>query len=506
MRDPLRRVVIVGGGSAGWITAAPLARMLCGDPAKRCEVVVVESPEIGTIGVGEATLPTISFYNQMLGLDEADFVRSTKASFKLGIEFRDWGRVGHHFFHGFGEFGPNIHHRPLWMYWLRLRAADPTLPSYEEWSTATVMARQGRFALPRPGEASPAGAYSYAYHFDAALYGAYLRDYALRHGAQRIEGTITHVETRPEDGFVSTLVLRDGRRVDGDLFIDCSGFRALLIGGAMNSPFEDWSHWLPCDRALAVPSERVDPVTPCTTSTAKVAGWQWRIPLQHRTGNGLVYCSAYLSEDTASALLLSGLDSKALDEPRPLRFTTGRRREAWVKNVVAVGLSSGFLEPLESTSIQLIMDGVSRLTALWPDQQFAPALAAEFNRQMAYRYESVRDFIILHYKLGERRDSDFWRYCAGMPIPDALAHQIELFSSTGRVAILEPEGFGVPSWASIFMGLGLMPERYDPYVDLVDGDVVRQHLTGVREAIRQTVSAMPAHGDFLARWARAGSA
>jgi hypothetical protein len=504
--DSLTRVVIVGGGSAGWITAAPLARMLCGAPERPCEVVVVESAEIGTVGVGEATLPTIAFYNHMLGLDEADFVRSTKASFKLGIEFRDWGRIGHHFFHGFGDFGPAVHNRPLWMYWLRLRAADPSLPSYEEWSTATTMAREGRFALPRQGEPSPANAYNYAYHFDAGLYGAYLRDYAVRYGAQRIEGTIAGVETRGEDGFVSTLVLRDGRRIDGDLFIDCSGFRALLIGDTMKSPYEDWSHWLPCNRALAVPSERVDPIAPFTVSTAKVAGWQWRIPLQHRTGNGLVYSSAHLGDDAAAGLLLSGLDGKALDAPRPLRFTTGRRREGWVKNVVAIGLSSGFLEPLESTSIQLIMDGVSRLTALLPDRRFEPALAAEFNRQMAYRYESVRDFIILHYKLGERRDSEFWRYCADMPIPDALAHQIELFRRTGRVAIIEPEGFGVPSWASIFMGLGLMPERYDPYVDLVDGEVVRRHLMGVREAIRQSVRSLPTHRDFLARLERPVSA
>lgn len=502
----LRKVVIVGGGSAGWITAAPLARMLCGPAAQPCEVVVVESPEIGTVGVGEATLPTIAFYNQMLGLDEAEFVKNTRASFKLGIEFKDWGRIGHRFFHVFGDFGPTIHNRPLWMYWLRLRASEPNLPSYEEWSTATVMARHGRFALPQDGEPSPASAYKHAYHFDAALYGAYLRDYALQHGAQRIEGTIVNVETRPDDGFVAALHLRDGRRINGDLFIDCSGFRALLIGGVMNSRYEDWSHWLPCDRALAVPCERVDPMTPYTTSSAKAAGWQWRIPLQHRTGNGLVYCSAHLSDDEATRTLLDGLDGPALDEPRPLRFTTGRRREGWTKNVVAIGLSSGFLEPLESTSIQLIMDGVSRLTALMPDRHFAPALAAEFNRQMAYRYESVRDFIILHYKLGERRDSAFWRYCAEMPIPDNLAHQIELFRSSARVAIIEPEGFGVPSWASILFGLGIVPEHYDPYVDRVDAAIVKQHLAGVHEAIRRTVLNTPSHGDFLARLiARSGS-
>jgi 2-polyprenyl-6-methoxyphenol hydroxylase-like FAD-dependent oxidoreductase len=497
--NALRKVVIVGGGSAGWITAAPLARMLCDPGAQPCEVVVVESPEIGTVGVGEATLPTIAFYNQMLGLDEADFVKKTRASFKLGIEFKDWGRIGHRFFHGFGDFGPTIHSRPLWMYWLRLRASEPDLPSYEEWSTATMMARHQRFALPQDGEPSPANAYGYAYHFDAALYGTYLRDYAQRHGAQRIEGTIVNVEMRPDDGFVAAVHLRDGRRIDGDLFIDCSGFRALLIDGAMKSRYEDWSHWLPCDRALAVPCERVDPMTPYTTSTAKAAGWQWRIPLQHRTGNGLVYCSAHLSDDEAAQTLLAGLDGQALDDPRPLRFTTGRRREAWVKNVVAIGLSSGFLEPLESTSLQLIMDGVSRLTALMPDRHFAPALAAEFNRQMAYRYESVRDFIILHYKLGERRDSAFWRYCAEMPIPDDLAHQIGLFRSSGRVAIIEPEGFGVPSWASILFGLGIVPERYDPYVDRVDLAMVRRHLAGVHETIRRAVPTMPGHGDFLAR-------
>ena len=497
----LKKIVIVGGGSAGWITAAPLARMLCrpDEPDQHCDVTLVESAEIGTVGVGEATLPTIQLYNQMLGIDEADFVRKTKASFKLGIDFRDWGRLGNRFFHGFGGFGPAMHNRPLWAYWLRLRSLDPTLPSYEEWSTATVMANQMRFALPRPGEASPASAFNYAFHFDASLYGAYLREYALRHGANRLEGTIVRVETRPEDGFVAAVHLSDGRRIEGDLFIDCSGFRALLIDGAMKSPYEDWSHWLPCDRALAVPCERAEPMTPYTTSTARSAGWQWRIPLQHRTGNGLVYCSSHLGDDEAARALLANLDGKPLDDPRPQRFVTGRRKQAWTKNVVAIGLSSGFLEPLESTSIQLIMDGVSRLTALLPDRSFAPTLAAEFNRQMAYRYESVRDFIILHYKLGERADSEFWRYCTHMSIPDDLAHQIDLFRETGRVAIIEPEGFLEPSWASILLGLGVMPQRYDPFIDLVDLGLVRRQLGAVHDAIRRTVQSMPSHTEFLAQ-------
>ncbi|MCE4539727.1 tryptophan 7-halogenase [Pelomonas sp. P7] len=496
----LRNIVIVGGGSAGWITAAPLARMLGGrDGAGTCAVTLVESPDIGTVGVGEATLPTVRFYNQMLGLDEIDFVRKTQASFKLGIEFRDWGRVGHRFFHGFGGFGPAIHQRPLWSYWLRLRELDPALPSYEEWSTATMMARSQRFMPPQPGEPAPANAFDFAYHFDATLYAAYLRDYAVRHGARHLQGTIDRVETAEHNGFVTALHLSDGRRIEGDLFIDCSGFRALLIGGAMNSPYEDWSHWLPCDRALAVPCARAERTTPYTTSTARSAGWQWRIPLQHRTGNGLVYSSSHLADDEAARLLLASLDGQALDEPRQQRFVAGRRKRAWVKNVVAIGLSSGFLEPLESTSIHLIMEAVGRLTALLPDRDFAPTLADEFNRQMAYRYESVRDFIILHYALGERRDSEFWRYCATMSIPDGLAHQIELFRQSGRVAILEPEGFAEPSWVSLLLGLGVVPRRHDPYADLVDAEGVRRHLLGVREAIQRAVSAMPSHDDFLAR-------
>ena len=505
--DPLRRIVIVGGGSAGWITAAPLARMLCrpGDPAGHCDVTVVESAEIGTVGVGEATLPTIAVYNRMLGIDEADFVHRTRATFKLGIEFRDWGHLGHRFFHGFGGFGPAIDDRPLWSYWLRLKAQDPATPSYEEWSTATVMARQQRFLPPQPGEPSPANAFDYAYHFDAGLYGAYLRDYATAHGAQRVEGTIVRVETSPHNGFVTALHLANGQRIEGDLFIDCSGFRALLIHGAMGSPYEDWSRWLPCDRAWAVPCSRTDPIAPYTTSTARSAGWQWRIPLQHRTGNGLVYCSSHLREDEAAQRLLDSLDGKALDEPRQQRFLAGRRRQAWVKNVVAIGLSSGFLEPLESTSIHLIMEAAGRLTALLPDRHCEPSLADEFNRQMAHRYESVRDFIILHYKLGERRDSEFWRYCSAMDIPEGLAHQIELFRRTGRVAILEPDGFAEPSWVSLLLGLGLEPQGRDPYVDLVDLNAATRHLLSVHDAIRRTVAQLPSHAEFLDGLLRARS-
>jgi glycine/D-amino acid oxidase-like deaminating enzyme len=505
MSDPsIRRIVIVGGGTAGWMAAAPLAqRFVAAGGPSACEIVLVESPDIGTIGVGEATLPPIRAYNRTLGLDGADFVRKTQGSFKLGIEFRDWGRVGHRFFHGFGDFGPAIENRSAWQYWLRLSGMTDGLPGYEEWSTATVMARNHRFTPPEGEVPSAANAFSFAYHFDAGLYAAYLREYTLARGAQRIEGLIVDVELRPEDGFVAAVKLADGRRIDGDLFIDCSGFRALLIGGAMQSPFEDWSALLPCNSALAVPSERVEPLTPYTTSTAKAAGWQWRIPLQHRTGNGHVYGSQFISDDEAAGTLLAGLDGKALDAPRQLRFTTGRRKDGWVRNVVAIGLAGGFLEPLESTSIQLIMDGVGRLIQFFPDRRFKPRLAAEFNRLMARQYESIRDFIVLHYKLTERRDGELWRYCAAMPIPDTLAHQIELFRESGRVAIFDPDGFAEPSWVSLFLGLGLRPAGHDPFVDHIDPQALLQHFARLRQAIQHTVGGMPVHADYIARHVKA---
>lgn len=498
----IRKIVIVGGGTAGWMAAAPLAQRLCAGGGRRCEIVLVESPEIGTIGVGEATLPPIRFYNQSLGLDDTDFINKTQASYKLGIEFKDWGHLGNRFFHGFGDFGPAVDGLAGHMLWLRLRlAGQADLPPHEDWSTATVMARHNRFTLPQGDRPSAANAYSYAFHFDAGLYAAYLRDYALQRGAVRIEGTIVDVELRPEDGFVAAVRLSDGRRIDGDLFLDCSGFRGLLIEGAMKAGYEDWSAMLPCNSAQAVPSARALRLTPFTTSTARAAGWLWRIPLQHRTGNGHVYCSHFTSDAEAARTLLDGLDTAPLDAPRQLRFTTGRRRQAWVKNVVALGLASGFLEPLESTSIQLILDGVGRLLQYLPDRDFHPALAAEYNRRMRTQYESVRDFIVLHYKLTRRDDSEFWRYCAAMPIPETLQHQIELFQQSGRITILDPEGFAEPSWFSLLLGLGALPASRDPGLDRFDEGQLRTHLARVRTAIAGTVAGMPDHGDYLARHA-----
>lgn len=491
----IRKIVIVGGGTAGWMTAAPLALKL----GNTCEIVLVESPEIGIIGVGEATLPTLRYYNLALGLDGTDFVKKTQATFKLGIEFKDWGHTGNRFFHGFGDFGPAIENRPPHMYWLRLAREFKAMPSYEEWSMATMMARNHRFLPPHGDMQAITNAYSYAFHFDAGLYAAYLRDYAMQRGTQRIEGMITEVEQHPETGFITALKLRDGRRIDGDLFIDCSGFRGLLIEGVYKAGYDDWSAMLPCNSALAVPCTKVEKLTPYTTSTAKSAGWTWRIPLQHRTGNGHVYCNAFTTDEEASRVLLDGLDGRALGEPRQLRFTAGRRRKSWIKNCVAVGLSSGFLEPLESTAINVIENMVGWLIQFFPDRDFRPELADEFNRLVSERYEFVRDFIILHYKATNRTDSEFWRYCANMPIPDTLRHQIDLFRETGRVVIYDPQGFSVPSHVSILMGLGVVPKNYDPLVDLIDLRQLHGHFANLRDAIAQTVKGMPEHKDYIAQ-------
>jgi tryptophan halogenase len=497
----IRRIVIVGGGTAGWMAASPLAQRLgpnSGNPAGCCEVILVESPEIGTIGVGEATLPTIAVYNAALGLDPADFVRKTKATFKVGIDFQDWGHLGNRFFHGFGDFGPSLGSQPTHMYWLRMAKEFNNMPSLENWSIPSMMARDMKFTPPVNATPSITDAYSYGFQFDAGLYANYLRDYAMARGAQRIEGMIVDVEQHPESGFITAVKLRDGRRIEGDLFIDCSGFRALLIEGALKAGYDDWSEQLPCNSALAVPCASSGPLTPYTRVMAKESGWVWRIPLQHRTGNGHVYSNAFTSDEAARKVLLDSIDDEALDEPRQLRFVTGRRRKSWVKNCVAVGLSAGFVEPLESTSINLIETAVGKLIELFPDRDCRPELADEFNRVMGIRYESLRDFIVLHYKLTKRDDSEFWRYCANIRISDSLRHQIELFRETGRVTVLDPNGFAEPSFVAMMMGLGVVPKRYDPFVDQVDIREVHGHFASVRDMIAQAVRGMPLHGSYVA--------
>ena len=481
------------------MTAAPLAQRM----GNTCSIVLIESPEIGTIGVGEATLPTIRFYNAALGLDGGDFMRKTQASFKVGIEFKDWGRQGNRFFHGFGDFGPSLDGVAPHQYWLRLAQAFKNMPSIENWSVPSVMARNSRFLPPGASDSIVGSSYSFGYHFDAGLYAAYLREYAMARGAARIEGTIVDVEQHPETGFVTALKLKDGRRIEGDLFVDCSGFRGLLIEGTLKAGYEDWSNYLPCNSALAVPCAKIAVLTPYTTSTAKSAGWQWRIPLQHRTGNGHVYSNGFISDEAARQTLLDGLDGRALDEPRQLRFVTGRRRKSWVKNVVAIGLSAGFVEPLESTSISLIENAVGLLVGAFPDRDCSSELADKFNAYMGRRYESVRDFIILHYKVTARDDSAFWRYCANMPVPDSLMQQIDAFRANGSVLIHDRDGFLEPSFVAMLMGLGVMPAAYDPAADKLDLRILHGHFAGLRDQIAATVQAMPSHNRFIETMAAA---
>ena len=425
MKVTIERVVIVGGGTAGWMAAALIARVI----GPRVTVTLVESEEIGIVGVGEATIPPIQHVNAVLGIDEADFLRETRGTIKLAIRFDDWGALGQSYYHTFGAAGRNTAFCSFHHYWARARRAG-VAADYWDYDLNYLAAREGKFA--RIQVEDPTWHLPYAYHLDSSLYGQYLRRYSERAGVTRIEGMVADVR-RADTGDVAALVLKDGREVGGDLFVDCSGARGLLIQRALNVGYEDWSHWLPCDRAMAVPTARHDTTPPYTRSTARTAGWQWRIPLQHRVGNGLVYSSRHLSDDAAAALLLGNLDGAVLGDPRIIPFRTGRARRQWDLNVVGVGLSSGFLEPLESTSIYLIQSAIVRLLHHFPHAGIRSAAVAEYNRQSRIEFETVRDFIILHYHASSRDDSSFWRDVRAAPLPDRLAAKIELFRATGAL-------------------------------------------------------------------------
>lgn len=492
----VRRIVIVGGGTAGWMTALALVRMA---PPSNFTITLVESAEIGIVGVGEATLPTIRQFNDAVGVDEPSVLRNAHATFKLGIEFCDWHRRGHRFFHGFGDYGPDIAGIAPFHQITRLGRYD----QLDDYSVAAVAARAGRFAHPAEPGGGLASSYSYAYHFDASRYAANLARIAVAAGVGHVEGQVEHVAIGAGSGLIEKLVLRDGRTIEGDLFIDCSGFRALLIGGAMGVGFEDWGYWLPADRAWAVPCAGGEDIAPFTRATATSGGWRWRIPLQHRVGNGQVYSSAFQDDDAALTELIAGLEGEPLAQPRQLRFKTGHRRQFWAGNCVAIGLSGGFLEPLESTSINLIERGIGRLIELFPTAGLDPALMRDYNRTMSDAFSSIRDFIILHYRLSER-DEPFWQAMRRQSIPDTLAHQIELFTATGEIAIIDDRSFAAPSWAAILFGMGIVPRSYHPLADRQPIGNVAVHFDQGKRMIGDLVKRMPMHRAYFDRMADAG--
>ena len=490
----IRKVVIVGGGTAGWMTAAVLSKVLGPD---YCDIDLIESEEIGTVGVGEATIPQIRLFNDLLGLDENDFIRATQGTFKLGIEFVDWGKIGDRYIHPFGKYGIDMEGVSFHAFFLKGRAQGAS-HDLSDFSLEASAAREGRFMRSIKAGNSPLSNVRYAFHFDASLYAAYLRKFAEARGVVRREGKVVDVALRPQDGFVDSVRLDNGEVVDADLFIDCSGFRGLLIEQALKTGYEDWSHWLPCDRALAVPCARVTSPTPFTRSTARSAGWQWRIPLQHRTGNGYVYSSAHLSEEEATLTLMSNLDGKALADPRALRFVTGRRKRFWNRNVVALGLASGFMEPLESTSIHLVQSGIAKLLSMFPDRSFDPVEIDRYNRVVGEEYERIRDFLVLHYNATQRDDSGFWNDVRTMALPEGLKEKYEIYRSRGRIFRENDELFSDTSWFAVMAGQNLWPASYDPVADVLDAAETRKRLDSIAGVIRTCVNQMPAHDAFIA--------
>jgi tryptophan halogenase len=487
----IKKVVIAGGGTAGWMVAALLSETI----GKVVDIRLIESDEIGTVGVGEATIPPLVRYHGLCKINEKDFMAAVQATFKLGIAFENWRDVNEDYIHSFGNTG--VDHwsagfQHLWLSGHRKGIAS----DYGDYCLELRAAEENKFAhLPKNGM-------NYAYHLDATLYAKFLRKLSEENGARRVEGKIVKVNTDPESGFITSLTLESGEDIEGDLFVDCTGFRGLLIEQTLHAGYEDWSHWLPCDSAVAVQTESTGPAIPYTRAIAREAGWQWRIPLQSRVGNGMVYCSRYISDEEAREKLLDNVEGKLLTEPRVIKFRPGQRLKQWSKNCVAVGLASGFLEPLESTSIHLIQRNTIRMLRMFPHDRVVQADIDEFNRQARYDIETIRDFIILHYCVTNRKDTPFWRYCRSMEIPDSLAHRIRLFRETGRVFRLEGELFAENSWIQVMLGQGIVPEQYHPVVDVMDDEELGRFLNEIKSNVSATVSRLPDHQAYVEQYCR----
>ncbi|WP_394494393.1 tryptophan halogenase family protein [Shewanella sp. ENK2] len=488
---PIKKVVIAGGGTAGWMAAAALTKLL----GKHLEVVLVESDQIGTVGVGEATIPTLHIFHRLLGIKEQDVMAATNATFKLGIAFENWHDVGKDYIHSFGFLGKDCWACGFQHFWLKGQQRG-IVSQIGDYCTEHLAAREGRFAV------LPNQDYNHAYHMDATLYAKFLRGIAEQHGITRIEGKIKEVLQHDDTGNIRGLALESGDVIEGDLFLDCTGFRALLIEQTLNTGFDDWSHWLPCDSAIAVQTKTTEKPIPYTRSIARESGWQWRIPLQSRTGNGLVFCSKYMSDEEAKATLMDNIEGEPLTDPRVIKFRTGSRRKTWHKNCVAIGLSSGFLEPLESTSIHLIQRGIVRLLQMFPSQGLVEEDINEFNEQTRTETENIRDFIVLHYKVTDRADSRFWRYCKNMSVPASLQHRIDMFDASGKVYKHGNELFGESSWIQVMMGQGLAPKQYHPIVDMMEDDELENFLASIKAKAKQKVANLPDHYDFVQHYCK----
>lgn len=490
MNKSIKKVVVLGGGTAGWMSAALLKKML----GSAIEIELVESENIGTVGVGEATIPPIRLFNSALGINEAEFIRETKATIKLGIKFTDWKNIGDSYLHSFGAAGKSTAFCHFHHYLKRAQQSGNTSTLWD-YDLNALCANEGKFAIINSKE--PMLEMPHAFHFDAGLYAKFLRKFSEKIGVKRTEGTVKRVQQCQESGNIQSLILENGAVVGGDLFIDCSGMRALLIEGTLKTGYENWNHWLTCDRALAVPSQRFEKTLPYTRSIAHGAGWQWRIPLQHRNGNGLVYSSDHLSDDQAEELLLNNLQSQTIGEPKLFKFNVGRRKQQWQKNVIAIGLSSGFLEPLESTSIHLIQSAVVRLLHLFPHQGINDGLIAEYNHQSKTEYEQIRDFIILHYHVNERTDTNFWCDLREMDIPDSLRHKIQIFAEDGRLFREQNDLFLEASWLQVMMGQGIDPKDYHPIANNISEAKLMEMLKRIKTIKNEPLSQLPCHDDFI---------